>query len=280
MTAKYRIVHFVPDPFNGTRIPVAAIVAGAGGLSVATAARLPGPACLGQAPVHATMQMVLESLSSVDDFNVLPVSVGPQALLDVERQIPGEVSDPVGWVVEHVLPRADGPAVTRAAKSHHRDTQGYRFFETCKVSQYVHQRFQPDQHWAGAPVAMPRKLGTISHWVGAAKVGILLMEPLIPTRPGFERDLVEVYQRLASYRAFLDRGGVPEGAKQNTKLRVYVLPGGNERNRTSALGAFADVEALTVDTASESARRSFVEEIRDLGVAATPQTDLSGSQSN
>ncbi len=280
MTARYRVVHFVPDPFTGARIPLAAIVAGGGGVSIASAGHVPGAVCLGRPSTYAAMQMVLESLSAVESLDVLPVAIGPHAVLDVERQIPGDVADPVRWVVENVLPRTDEAQPARAAKSHHRDTQGFRLFETWKVSQYVHQRFQPDEHWAGMRVGVPRKLGSISHWVGASKVGILLMEPLIPTRSGFQRELVEVYQRFAGYRAFLDRGGAPEEAKQHTKLCVYVLPGGKSGDRSSALGAFADVEAVTIDTESDSAQRSFVEEIRALGRAAEPQTDLSDPQTN
>jgi hypothetical protein len=53
------------------------------------------------------MQMVLESLSAIESLAVLPVADGPHAALDIERQISEDVADPVGWVVENVLPRLD-----------------------------------------------------------------------------------------------------------------------------------------------------------------------------
>src|ERR1017187_6147506 len=85
MTARYRVVHFVPDPFTGARIPLAAIVAGGGGVSIASAGHVPGAVCLGRPSTYAAMQMVLESLSTVESLDVLPVAVGPHAVLDVEK---------------------------------------------------------------------------------------------------------------------------------------------------------------------------------------------------
>jgi hypothetical protein len=277
MTARYRVVHFVPDPFTGARIPLAAIVAGGGGVSIASAGHVPGAVCLGRPSTYAAMQMVLESLSAVENLDVLPVAVGPHAVLDVERQIPGDVADPVGWVVENVLPRVTGDHATRETGTHHRDTQGYRFFETWKVASYVQRHFRPDQVWADARSTTPRVLSSVSHWVGAPKVGLLLMEPIIPNRTGLQRDLIDIHQRFASYRLFLDGADVPdEETRDKTKLCVYVLPGGRSQDRNEALTAFASVKATAIDTDSESARQSFIGEIQALGRAANPEMDLSG----
>jgi hypothetical protein len=274
MVARYRLVHFVPDPFTGARIPVAALVAGGGGVSVASATHLPAAACLGRAPTYAAMQMVLEALSAAESFDVLPVAVGPQAILDVERQIPGDVSDPVKWVVEHVLPRVTENRPPRETRSHHRDTEGYRFFETWNVSRYVQRRFRPDQAWSELGSTTPRMLAQVSHWVGAPNVGLLLMEPIVLTRPGLQGDLIEVHQRFASYRLFLDSGDIPEETREKTKLYVYVLAGGKAQDRHSALTSFTSVGATTIDTESESARQSFLGEIRSVGREANPEIDL------
>lgn len=276
MTARYRVVHFVPDAFTGARIPLAAIVAGGGGVSIASAGRVPGAVCLGRPSTYAAMQMVLESLSAVESLDVLPVAVGPHAVLDVERQIPGDVADPVGWVVKNVLPRVAEDHATRETRSHHRDTQGYRFFETWKVASYVQRHFRPEQVWADARSATPRVLSSVSHWVGAPEVGLLLMEPIVPTRTGLQRDLIEIHQRFASYRLFLDGDDVPGETREKTKLYVYVLPGGRAHDRNEALTAFASVKATAIDTDSESARQSFIGEIQALGRAANPEMDLSG----
>lgn len=276
MIARYRVVHFVPDPFTGARIPLAAIVAGSGGVSLASAGRVPGAVCLDRPATHAAMQMVLESLSAVESLDVLPVAIGPHAVLDVERQIPGDVADPVGWVVENVLPRVTEDHAARDTRSHHRHTQGYRFFETWKVASYVQRHFHPDQVWADAHSATSRVLSSVSHWVGAPTVGLLLMEPIVPTRTGLRRDLTEIHQRFASYRVFLDSADVPVEARERTRLCVYVLPGGRAHDRNQALTAFASVKATAVDTDSESARQSFLGEIVALGRAANPEMNLSG----
>jgi hypothetical protein len=162
----------------------------------------------------------------------------------------------------------------RQTRSHHRDTEGYRFFETWNVSRYVQRRFRPDQAWSELGSATPRVLAQVSHWVGAPKVGLLLMEPIVLTRAGFQADLTEVHQRFASYRVFLDSGDVPEETREKTKLYVYVLAGGKAQDRNSALTAFTSVGARAVDTESESARQSFLGEIRAVGREANPEIKL------
>ncbi len=44
-TARYRLIHFVPDPFNGARVPVAAVLQAHGRLSVHEMPNMPGPEC-------------------------------------------------------------------------------------------------------------------------------------------------------------------------------------------------------------------------------------------
>ena len=102
------------------------------------------------------------------------------------------------------------------------------------------------------------------------------MEPIVPTRTGLQRDLIEIHQRFASYRLFLDGGDVPGETREKTKLYVYVLPGGRAHDRNEALAAFASVKATAIDTDSESARQSFLGEIQALGRAANPEMNLSG----
>ena len=164
----------------------------------------------------------------------------------------------------------------REPRSHHRDTEGYRFFETWKVASYVQRHFHPDKVWADSRSATPRVLSSVSHWVGAPKVGLLLMEPIIPTKTGLQRDLIEIRQRFASYRLFLDGADAPDETRKKTKLYVYVLPGGRAHDRNEALTAFASVKATAIDTDSESARQSLIGEILALGRAANPEMNLSG----
>jgi hypothetical protein len=69
---------------------------------------------------------------------------------------------------------------------------------------------------------------------------------------------------------------VPVETRANTKLCIYVLPGGRLPDRMEALTTFTSVKATVIDTDSESDRRAFLEKIQALGRAANPEMDLSG----
>ncbi|MCI0674123.1 MAG: hypothetical protein L0Y64_27055, partial [Myxococcaceae bacterium] len=106
MSARFRIVHFMPDPFAGTRFAVAALVRDQGSrVHVARAPQLPGPACVGGRPFSSLLHMALEDLQGVRSFDALPASVGPHVLLSDEKAVPSSVVDPVAWVESFVLPR-------------------------------------------------------------------------------------------------------------------------------------------------------------------------------
>ena len=67
MTAQYRLVHFVPDPFLGGRVPIAALLRTPDGVQVVRVPHLPGPHCLGGRARAATVQLVVEDLEAVAD---------------------------------------------------------------------------------------------------------------------------------------------------------------------------------------------------------------------
>jgi len=95
--ATFRIVHFVPDPFLGGRVPIAAIVQSDGRLTVVRVPHL-GPACLGRASAVAAVRLALDDLERLPSFEHLPSSMGPQVVLGEIREVPLHVDDPVGWV--------------------------------------------------------------------------------------------------------------------------------------------------------------------------------------
>jgi len=128
MTSRYHIIHFIPDPFSGARVPLAAFVESARGWKLAEAPHVPGPECLGGGSAHAFVRMVLQDLRAHEALPHLPRTVGPQIVLTEEKLVPGGVADPVEWVERHVLPQrpqSEGPAQPRGP---HRDTHGYRLF--------------------------------------------------------------------------------------------------------------------------------------------------------
>lgn len=103
MTAQYRIVHFVPQPFLGGRIPVAALVRHDGFTRLVAADRQPDANSVGGVAQAATLRVLLRTLEGAS-FDDLPPTAGPHAVLDEPRGIPDSV-DPFTWVSSFVLPR-------------------------------------------------------------------------------------------------------------------------------------------------------------------------------
>lgn len=114
--ATFRIVHFVPDPFLGGRVPIAALVQSDGRLTVVRVPHLPGPACLGRESAAAAMRLALEDLERLRSFEHLPASMGPQVVLGEVREVPLHVDDPVGWVARALSGGRDPHA--HATQSH------------------------------------------------------------------------------------------------------------------------------------------------------------------
>jgi hypothetical protein len=263
MSVRYRLVHFLPDPFSGARVPVAALVGGDGRISVAQAMYLPAAACLGSSATEAALGLVLESLGGAKTLDSLPVGAGPQAVLGPVTNVPPGVADAAEWVRQHILPRPlrQTTATEPATK---RPTYGSRFFKQWSVDNLVHKRFRPSREWAGLISTPSPGLEPVSHWTGNAQTGVLLMEPIIPARLKHAADIREVFSRFAGYRVFL--GAVAMGAlERHTQLCVYVLPGGTTDARDAVRTAFNPLQARIVDTEIDRERDEFLTLIRTLG---------------
>jgi hypothetical protein len=110
MSAEFRIVHFISDPFLGARIPVAALLRDRTNVvRVVRAQRLPAPECLGGPKYAAALGMVLECLGSAPAFDRLPQPVGPFATMGEPLTVPDGVHDAAKWLGSHVLPTAVTP---------------------------------------------------------------------------------------------------------------------------------------------------------------------------
>lgn len=260
MTAEYRILHFVPDPFVGTRIPVAALVRQGSSLGFAKACFVPGPACVGSRESEL-LAMTLDSLQRVESFDVLPSAVGPHFVLEQIRAVPGTVEEPVAWVQRHVLPAQrhvdHQPKSPRQPK---RAVCGFRFMETWTVARYVKKDFNPAVSLFEARAdhtAMPK----ISHWVGTPEHELVLMEPVALERSHLDDEVREINTRFAAYRFFLDRGGF---LPASTKLLAYILPH-STNTRSESVSERLSAAHEVVDTASERERLPFIEMIRTVG---------------
>lgn len=182
MKPTYRIVHFVPDPFSGARIPIAALVRlSEGRVAVARSASLLG-SHFPSMPTAGVIDLISATLSSATDIYTLPAASGPQAVLGPPAEVPETVADPVRWIENFVLPRG---AVAKPRDKHTGikiGDAGMRFFKQFSVGKFVRKQFHPTTVWPTLPSAAIRDLQTVTHWAGGDGAAIVLMEPIGPVR--------------------------------------------------------------------------------------------------
>lgn len=241
MTARYRIVYFIPDPLAGERIAIGAIADGDDGVMLARrASSLRRWICPAAGHLVEASLGELTSIQSVDD---LPLSLGPQIVAGPMWALPTNVANVQGWLEETLFPaqtrgtRAGTKATVRRAH------EGIRFLATRHVDHFVQTSFS-------LPERPP--LGAISQYV-EGREETLLLEPISLARPNAEKELREVYTLLAAYASVLK--------DDTTKRRiVYVLAGGERKARERAIGQLKDV-AEVVDTAQPAGANHLVEQI-------------------
>jgi hypothetical protein len=267
MSAHYRLIQFMLDPFSGARVPIAALVRGADGrVSVARAPHVPGPHCVGGRATWSAMHMALEDLERASDFDVLPPSVGPHVVLEPGKRVPDSVLDPARWVELSILPqrlvRAEDQA-ERPPRAMNRDKQGDKFFRAFGVQQYVRKHFDGsalDLH----PLSTPH----ISHWV-PGKSELLLMEPIV-FRENLSAELRGISTTFFAWKGILaDRPNL-----RFPHFIAYVLPGPRPGVVTEAREVLEDSKAEVIDISVPKERARFVETIRTVGRTATQQGNL------
>lgn len=271
MNARYRIVHFVPDPFLGTRLPIAALVEDRGRLHVANVPNLPGPQCLGGVGAWALVQTILADLHEAWAFDRPPECLGPQAVFGEERRVPGGVENARTWVERLLASHVHRQLPPDAPEHPHRpqrSTLGYRFFQNYKVEKFVRKTFKPGVD-AGRFLRGAAALGAISHFVeGASEV--LLMEPIAPRRPQWEDDVQRVAQMFGAYKT----ARLHERGPRKAALTAYVLEGGSADARTSIIRDLTPFVDDVVDTASAGMRGRFIEHIKATGRSRNPELPM------
>jgi len=263
MNARYRMVHYVPDPFVGARVPLAALVMVDGAVEVVKVPNIPGPSCLGSRSRAAVASMILEDLTMVTGFDRLPPSIGPHALLDQAYDVPDGVRDVATWLTN--LLEGLAPAARAEAPEHHHSPQrsslGYRFLENNRVAQYVRKTFSPDEDFGGV-LSSAKTLGSISHYV-PGNHDLLLMEPLIVSRPQLREDIRDVAKMFGAYKTAIRTAKLTRNFRPS--LVAYVI-GALTPNLHAAiddgLAGFAD-HVYTVER--KAPRREFLERVREVG---------------
>ena len=257
----YRIVQFIPDPFSGARVPLAALVSDGKEVRVVRASLIPDADCLGGPRRAALARMIVSALRGATEVDQLPAAVGPQAVLDKARRVPVPDLDAAeAWVRDHILPHraTEQRGDPVGSRSPQRATYGKRFFETWKVAEYVHATFRPASDFGGRFERLA-SYGQASHWVEGSR-SVLLMEPIAPSRHQLGDDLREVAKLFGSYRFALDQRPGDAAAR----LVAYVLRGATDEQKADA-AARLDAAHEIVDTEDPVERRRFIEQIRDLG---------------
>jgi len=263
MSARFRFVHFVPDPFSGGRVPLAALVERDGRVAVVPALSIPGPTCLGGDARAEVAQLLLDDLCDATSFSELPDDVAPHAVLGDAHVVPIGVDDPLAWVQELFKPQQIAKHTARRP-THRRSTYGYAFFRSQNVDRFVRRRYQPGRVRDGL-LPYAKQFGSVSHYV-AGESDLLLMEPVLATRHTFADDLSGIAKLFAAYGSARD----PQ-ADRAPRLIAYVLDQGSRARRHEAIDALGPVVDQVVDTSDDNARKLFVARIRDVGVTGDPQ---------
>jgi len=270
MTASYRLIQFAPDPFTGARYPLGAVVShGRGEVSVAKAARVPGAGCLGNRSLAIAAQRLHARLDSIESPDALPAVFGPYVSLSKPRPIPAGVGDPTSWLTSLLTPPSIPGDGLKNVRGSQRSTLGFRFFETWKVARYVEKTFEPTSDWDGWLSPYGLGLQRIAHWVPGEKTA-LLMEPVVPSRAKFDKDLKEIAAKFLAYRAALDK--VENG--RTGQLIAYITLGGHPDQRAAAVETLAPFAHSVVDTAQPQRAAAFVEAIRKVGTEGETQEAL------
>jgi len=247
VTARYRIVYFIPDPLAAERLAIGAIADGHDGIVLA---RHHGNSLHRRVTPAAghLVEASLGELTSIQSVDDLPLSLGPQIVAGPVWALPTNVGNVQGWLEDTLFPaQTRGTRAASKAKVVRRAHEGIRFLATRHVDRFVQTNFS-------LPERPP--LGAISQYV-EGRDETLLLEPISLARPNAEKELREVYTLLAAYASVLK--------DDTTKRRiVYVLAGGHSKTRDRAIGQLKDV-AEVVDTAQPADADHLVAQIESYG---------------
>ena len=263
MKRHFNIIHFLPDPISGARVPMGAVIHEGSSFEVAFAKHLPDADCLGGRKTARLLNFLIDDLRTIRRPSELHQKLGPQILVDDPRPIPAGVTNAVSWIEKSILPRPPAtPEKSGGVRRPSRYSEGKKFLDRHEVGTYVKRSFKPQRYLESTDEAL-RHLATISQWV-AGDGELLLMEPLVPRRPDWEDDLTEINTRFSAYRHHVENGlNGYDGA-----LIVYILPGGEEDARHQMQRTLkSSTEVIDSDNAVELGE--FVERLRRVGEAQT-----------
>jgi hypothetical protein len=256
VNARFRVVHFVPDPFSGGRVPIAALVDLGGRVEVAFAESkweklLPANARL-------VARLIRDSLGARASFDGLPASSGPHAVLGEVRSVPTEVTEPLRWVRGAIFGLGEDVSLEQKPVER-RQHAGFRLLTSWKVDHWVRRRYRPAEDSNRYAKVLPE----ISQYV-LSKAGLLLMEPVLASQPHFANQLQHIGTSFMAWHHSLEK--VKRDSPRPT-FYAYVIANGDRDRVAEAHDALKEL-ATVVDVTSAKERDGFISTIKKVGQAA------------
>jgi hypothetical protein len=262
--AQYRTVYFLPNPVLDGKVPIAVVLQQGATVSAIRFPHIPGAQCLGGAAERSVVEMILADLEESPDFKSLPMSVGPQVVVDDPQSIPVD-ADPIKWLEVAVLGSRRDDSVPKQgndpSRIPQRATLGFRFLETYEVARYVRKTFQPGMVGPGdflSGAAGAAALGAVSQYV-VGDQQVLLMEPVLPRREKWEADVRRIARNFGAYQAVIRTR--PKGPME-ARLMAYLVPGGSVQRRSEIRGLLEPFADKVVDTSQRTTRDEFFRTIK------------------
>lgn len=308
MTASYRVVHFTPDPFVEARFPLGAVVQDAEGrVQVVQAKRLPSADCLGDAQLAYLAERLRGHLDSITSIDALPPIFGPYTELGRRYELPVEVRDPVLWVrglfqpmlstpdtllaqvgahlsepawpaafdtAQQALQRRAAKVALEAVAPTPRTPIALRVFADRPAARYIRRNFKPAQDWGGWLGQQAQYLNEVSYWVQGVDE-VLLMEPVVPGKRTFERDLKDITTKFLAYRGLMEQR--VDDPRHGT-LMAFITPHASAHQRkhaASAVRALTGVADEIVDTSELAQLEDLLGRIEHLGAVEAGRARLS-----
>lgn len=261
MTPRFRMVHFLADPFTGARFPIAALVDVEGRVKVA---KVPDPISLPglarHASTRAAVRFALDSLSSASDFDSLPPSTGPYVALGEPRTVPVSSKDAIDWVLHSLLRRGERPTRTDLFRAG-REAAGYRFLEQWQVAKWVGRGFRPEEHFKEFSLVLPQ----VAQYV-RGKSELLLMEPIsAKSESVLFRSLRHIGTTFMAWQHGFEQY---ENRPKVVDYIAYVVGVEEKDMIAEARHVLAKSGASVVDVSATAERTRFLETIRRTAVAA------------
>lgn len=252
--AEYRVVHFIPNPVSGARVAVAALLRAEGGIRVLSPEHHPGAECLGSSRAVNLLRAVRPQLERMEDFGILPESLGPLFQLGHVQQVP------VTQDMEAELRRLLFPIVTRpkVQRGPQRARQGVNWLQRNGVSlDWIRRGFRP------ADVGLESKAKIATHFV-KGNAGLLLMEPIVAAARSRSEVLSAIELATTRLRG-ADHVLNSAGFKNERGFVAYLLPGSSEDAADVARRALFNFEgAGVVECSNPQEAAAFTGRIRHI----------------